>query len=150
MEGNDLSNAIPQKLCFVLDGFVVRISEDDQKAAEKARRKSRWKDLAALYEVDTMMVAHLWDLVWRSPYSFDLVTFESAHEDWYEAIIGRLDRSNVPYSTLLTYGEVDHFAQGLTFMPNIIRVFHNVQSWQFKFGHRGQYVDDPQVFKVHS
>ena len=148
MEGNDLSNEVQPKILFVLDGLVMRVPEDDEKRAEKARRKRRWKDLAALYEIDSMMVAHLWDLVWRSPYSHDLATFESAHQDWHDAVQSRLDRANVPYAQIYTYDDVDEFAQGLVFMPNIMRVYHNNESWRFKFGHVGEFIADPQVFQV--
>lgn len=148
MEGNDISNQRAQKLVFVFDGLVGRIPEEDEKLAEKLRRKGKWRQLSRVYGVDTKMGAHLWDIVWRSPYSFDVVSFESESEEWYEALESLLERANVPYSRLETYANPDEFAQQMVYAPNIVRVYHANPSWAFKFGPRGEAITDSTVFAL--
>lgn len=148
MEGNNISNEIAQKLIFVFEGLVARIPEDFDKKAKKSRKKGKWSDLARCYEIDSMMGAHLWDVVWRSPFSFDIVSFESDEEEWYEALERRLERANVPYSRLEVYASADEFAQMMAYSPNVLRVFHANPSWGFKFGNRGELVSDVQVFQL--
>lgn len=148
MEGGDISNERAQKLVFVFDGLIGRIPEEDEKTAAKLRRKGKWAQLARVYGIDTKMGAHLWDIIWRSPYSFDIVSFESADEGWYEALESALERANVPYSRLEVYDSPDEFAQHMVFAPNIVRVYHANPSWAFKFGPRGEVITDATVFAV--
>lgn len=148
MEGGDISNERAQKIVFVFDGLVGRIPEEDEKTAARLRRKRKWSHLARLYGVDTKMGAHLWDIVWRSPFSFDIVSFESGAEPWYEALESLLERANLPYSRLEVYDSADEFAQQMAYAPNIMRVYHSNPSWAFKFGNRGEVITDATVFEL--
>jgi hypothetical protein len=148
MEGNDISNEIARKLVFVFDDLIGHIPFEEKRAADKARKRKRWEALAGLYEIDTMMAAHLWDIVWRSPYSFDIVSFQTADELWREALTRRLERANVPYSRLEVYRDADEFAHTLAYSPYVIRVYFGTSEWGLKFGQRGEYVSDAQVFQL--
>jgi hypothetical protein len=148
MQGNDISNEVSQKLVFVFEGLVAKIPEEDEKRAAKYRRKGHWQMLSRIYAVDTMMAAHLWDIVWRSPFSFYVVSFETDDEAWYEALDRALGRANIPNSRLEVYPSVDDFARMIVYSPNILRVYHGNPSWFAKFGDRGELVGDAQVFQL--
>lgn len=148
MEGGDISNEVSQKLVFVFDGLVGAIPQEDERVAKKLRKRGKWSQLARVYEVDTRMGAHLWDIVWRSPFSFDVVSFETDDEAWFEALERLLARANVPHSRLEVYATPDEFAQHMVYAPNILRVFHAEPSWRFKFGNKGEYVADPITFEL--
>ena len=148
MEGNDISNQIAPKLVFVFDGLIGTIPEEDRKLADKLRRRGKWEQLARVYEVDTKMGAHLWDIVWRSQFSFDIVSFESDDERWYEALERLLNRANVPHSRLEVYADPNDFAQHMAYAPNILRVYHPRSDWMFKFGDRGEIITDATVFEL--
>lgn len=148
MEHNDISNERAQKLVFVFDGLVGRVPEEDERVAAKLRRRRKWDQLARVYEVDTKMGAHLWDITWRSPFSFDIVSFESAEEAWYEALERLLERANVPFSRLEVYDDPNDFAQHMVYAPNILRVYHSRPDWWAKFGDKGELLTDVTVFKL--
>ena len=148
MEGNDLSNEIAPKLVFVFDGLVGRVPDEDARLAEKYRKRRKWDLLARVYEVDTQMGAHLWDIVWRSRFSFDIVSFESADERWRDSLERLLDRANVPYSRLETYDDPNDFAQHMVYAPNILRVYHGRSDWWAKFGDKGDLIIDAAVFEL--
>lgn len=148
MERNDISNERAQKLVFVFDGLVGRVPEEDERVAVKLRRRRKWDQLARVYEVDTKMGAHLWDITWRSPFSFDIVSFESAEEAWYEALERLLERANVPFSRLEVYEDPNDFAQHMVYAPNILRVYHSRPDWWAKFGDKGELLTDVTVFKL--
>lgn len=148
MEHNDISNERAQKLVFVFDGLVGRVPEEDERVAAKLRRRRKWDQLARVYEVDTKMGAHLWDITWRSPFSFDIVSFESAEEAWYEALERLLERANVPFSRLEVYEDPNDFAQHMVYAPNILRVYHSRPDWWAKFGDKGELLTDVTVFKL--
>lgn len=148
MEHGDISNERAQKLVFVFDGLVGRVPEEDERVAAKLRRRQKWDQLARVYEVDTKMGAHLWDITWRSPFSFDIVSFESAEEAWYEALERLLERANVPFSRLEVYDDPNDFAQHMVYAPNILRVYHSRPDWWAKFGDKGELLTDVTVFKL--
>lgn len=148
MEHGDISNERAQKLVFVFDGLVGRVPEEDERVAAKLRRRRKWDQLARVYEVDTKMGAHLWDITWRSPFSFDIVSFESAEEAWYEALERLLERANVPFSRLEVYDDPNDFAQHMVYAPNILRVYHSRPDWWAKFGDKGELLTDVTVFKL--
>lgn len=148
MERGDISNQRAPKLVFVFDGLVGVIPAEDERVAKKLRRRGKWEQLARVYEVDTQMGAHLWDIVWRSPFSFDIVSFESAEEAWYEALERLLERANVPLSRLEVYDDPNDFAQHMVYAPNILRVYHGRSDWWAKFGDKGQLITDATVFEL--
>ncbi|MFN2347137.1 MAG: hypothetical protein ABR616_15670 [Dermatophilaceae bacterium] len=148
IEKGDISNSIAPKLVFIFDGLVGRIPQDEERVAARLRKRGKWDQLARVYEVDTKMGAHLWDIIWRSPFSFDIVSFETDDEKWYDALERLLNRANVPHSRLEIYADPNDFAQHMAYAPNILRVFHGNPSWNFKFGDRGQYVSDATVFEL--
>ena len=148
MQDGDISNERAAKLVFVFDGLVGVIPEDEAKVAERLRKRGKWEQLARVYEVDTKMGAHLWDIVWRSPFSFDIVSFETDDEHWYEALERLLERANVPYSRLEVYDDPNDFAQHMVYSPNILRVYHARSDWWAKFGDKGEMVPDATVFKL--
>ena len=127
---------------------MTRVEKDDRQRAAKYLRKGAWRKAVALHEIDAMMVAHLWDIVWRSPYSFDLVTVSSDDPGWVEVLEQKFERANVPFSTLHAFPSADALAQHIAFMPNILRLYHANESWGFKFGHIGEFVSDAQIFQV--
>jgi hypothetical protein len=148
MLNNDISNEIAPKIVVVIDGLVARVPEDKERLAQKFRRRSRWEKLAGVYDFDTLMVAHLWDIVQRSPWSHDLVSFESSSDGWYEALERRLDRFNVPFSRLECMDSADEYGRILAFRPEVKRVFFSNPDWVFHFGGRGSHVGDVNVFSV--
>lgn len=145
---NDISNEIAPKLVVVVDGLVGRVPMDDEPVAVKFRRRGRWRKLAGLYVFDTLMVAHLWDIVQRSPWSHDLVSLESSSDEWYEALGARLDRFNVPYSRLECHDSAEAYARILAYRPEVKQVFYANPDWVFHFGSRGSHVSDVNVFSV--
>lgn len=148
MERGNLSNERAPKLVFVFDGLVGRIPEDEEKVAARLRKRGKWDQLARVYEVDTKMGAHLWDITWRSPFSFDIVSFETDAEQWYEALERLLERANVPFSRLEVYADPNDFAQHMVYAPNILRVYHSNPSWWAKFGDKGEVITDATVFEI--
>lgn len=148
MQDGDLSNDIAPKLFFVVEGLITRVSPDHEKAAAKARKRQRYHDLATVSDLDTMMIAHLWDIMWRTPFNFEFITVESSSEAWLAVLEKKLDRYNVPYSGLMGFDSPDHLARHIVFMPNILRMYHGHADWGFKFGRLGEYVSDAQTFQV--
>ncbi len=146
MEKGDLSNRVAVSLLFVFDGLIGQVV-GDRDGAEEAfwRRLKRWDRAARTWTINTLMVTHLWDLVWRSPFKIDLATF--LEEPYAEAMERRLDKMSVPFGDFLVTTP-DELAQRLAYMPHVSRVYHGNPDWVFKFGRRGELVTDPKVFKV--
>lgn len=148
MQGNDISNEVAPKLFFIVEDLIATISEEHQRTAEKAIRRSQWKKLASCYDFDGKMIAHLWDLIWRTNYSFSLITLASSSEEWFESLEARLDRFNVPYSGLMGFKNVEELARHVVYIPNALRIYHGNEDWRFTFGHLGEYVSDATTFQV--
>ena len=148
MQGNDLSNDLIPKLSFVVEGLIARVPEEDTKKAERALRRGKWTELAEMYVFDGKMVAHLWDMIWRTPYNFSLITVAAKQETWAVALERRFDRYNIPCPSLLAFESADALAAHLAFMPNLLRVYHGREDWRFKFGHAGEFVSDVNVFEA--
>lgn len=148
MKDGDISNEIAPKFFFIIEGLVTRISEENTKKAERARRREKWADLISVTDIDTMMTAHLWDIYWRTPYDCEFISVTSGNEAWLERLEKRFDRFNVPYSGLMGFEDEDALARHVVFMPNILRLYHGHPDWRFKFGQVGEYIGDPQVFQV--
>lgn len=148
MLGNDISNEVAPKLFFVAEELLLHLDAAEDRRAARLLKREKWKSLADLYAFDGMLIAHLWDLLWRTPFSFTLVSVTSGSEAWLEALERRLDRFNVPYSGLMGFDGVDAFAQHIVFMPNVLRIYHGRDDWTFKFGTLGEYVSDVATFQV--
>lgn len=139
----DISNEIAPKLFFIIEDLLVTFERPDR--VERRVRRKDWDRLARETQIDGQLVAHLWDLVWRTPYSHELITLTSDHEDWLDALQMRFERFNVPHSGLLGFDGPDRLAQNLVFMPNVLRLYHGREEWRFRFGPLGELVSDFRV-----
>lgn len=146
MQHGDLSNEIAPKLFFVIEDLLIHF-EAPEKVDRRVRRRD-WKRLARETQIDGKLVAHLWDLVWRTPYSHELITVTSDHEDWLDALQTRFERFNVPHSGLMGFDGPDRLAQNLVFMPNVLRIYHGREDWRFRFGPLADFLSDTTVFSL--
>lgn len=144
MQGNDLSNEPVPRLLFVFEGLIGNLP-DKRKAQESfAVKTHRWEKAVRYWDIDSRMVAHMWDIVWRHRFSFDVVTFKP--EPFAEALTQRFEQMRLPVSWVQAYESSDALSRELPYMPDVYRVFDGEASRQFHWGSKGHIVADPMIF----
>lgn len=148
MLGNDISNEIAPRFMFQWEGLLARYIEPegyDRLVHTLGRRNGKIAYQINQYEFDGKMVAHLWDIQWRSRYSIDIVSFlDPLAED---AIQKRLDDARIPYANLIMTTP-DRLARELAYMPHIFAVYFADPKLSLTFGGRGRHVADTTVFQL--
>lgn len=146
MEKGDIANDVAGRLLFVFEG-LIGVLPDNQELTERFYRRVRaWKRAAALWEIDSRMLAHLWDIVWRSRFPLDVVTF--LPEPYAGEMKLRLDNLQVPYGHFQVYESAHVLGRRLAHMPYVQRVYYGLPGLTFVFGSKGELVTDPGVFRL--
>ena len=87
----------------------------------------------------------VWDLVWRTDFRFDVVTFLGPR--MAEAIEERMKRESLPFSNCFSE-TTDSLAKRLAFMPDVKYVVHNDPDRLLAYGNRGLLVTDPGALNL--
>lgn len=148
MLDNDISNEISPRFMFQWEGLIARYVEPDpyRKILHSWPRKAGKATYQInQFEFDGRMVAHLWDIQWRSRYSIDIVSFLG---DWAEEPIKRrLDDAHIPYANFIMTTP-ERLARELAYMPHIYAVYFGDPNLALTFGGRGRHVPDATVFRL--
>lgn len=157
MLGNDISNEMTPRFIFQWETLLARHVPRDPEArafpfsgrrmGKEARLQREMQRYIDEFEFDSRMVAHIWDLQWRSKYSLDIITFLGDGEV-KEMIRRRLDDASLPYANLLARPP-EFFARELASMPHIYKIYFGDPALALYFGSRGEYVPDPTVFRIY-
>lgn len=148
MLDNDISNEISPRFMFQWEGLIARYVEPetyDRVIHTWGRRNGKATYYINQFEFDGRMVAHLWDIQWRSRYSLDIVSFLG--EDFAGPIERRLDEAHIPYANFIMTTP-ERLSRELAYMPHIYAVYFGDPSLALTFGGRGRHVPDPTVFRL--
>ncbi len=148
MLDNDISNEIAPRFMFQWEGLIARWVEPDpyRKVIHSWGRQAGKATFAVnQFEFDGIMVAHLWDIQWRSHFSIDIVSF--LPETYGPAIEKRLDDARIPFANFLM-STPERLSREIAYMPHIRAIYFGDPSLALTFGGRGQHVPDPRVFRL--
>lgn len=141
MEHGDISNELPPRMLFVFEGLVAYCDQPRQEQASVKLR--RWKRAANLWEYDSLILKHLWDLQFRRNFRLDCITFKG--EPFGEALQEKFDRDYVPFSNVYAMNEAQ-LQRRLASMIDVVRVFDPIPIRALAWGRKGEYVNSAQPF----
>ena len=140
MQGGDLSNELPPRFVFVLEGLIASVPAKQVRAQRLDLKLHRWKHAVDRLEWNTYALSTMWNTVWRLGIRFDVATFTSTEEGWLTALRDRLDLENVPVSTVHAYKTPQELALKLAYLPDVRAVFDAAPERALVYGNRGRSV----------
>lgn len=148
MQKGDISNSIVPRMLIVFEGFLGQLNTPKDKAAlAVAMRLHKWKSAVNCFELNGLVVQHIWDAVWRKNYTIDVVTFYG--QGFGEALEIRLENEDLPVGSVhaTTPGLL---AREVVYRPNVLAVYDPDPSHVFTYGSKGRVVsaDAPNLFGV--
>jgi hypothetical protein len=144
VEKGDISSAVPGRFLFTFEGLIGVYPHVWSATEEKAAlRLHQWRRAVSCWDIHEMMLAHIYDITWRSGYRLDVVTFRP--DGFAEALERRFDREGIPVNGFVSYKSPDVLAQRLARMPDVMSVFFADPSFEFKFGGKGRMVRNAGV-----
>lgn len=138
MQGGDLSNELPPRFVFVLEGLVASVPKKQEPRFKLALRMHRWTRAVDCLEWNTYALSTMWNTVWRHGVRFDVATYTSTEAGWLDALRDRLDQENVPVSTVHAYSTPQELALKLAYLPDVRTVFDADPSRALVYGNRGR------------
>jgi len=138
MQGGDLSNELPPRFVFVLEGLVATVPASAVRRQRLHLRLHRWEKAVDLLEWNTYALSTMWNTVWRLGVRFDVATYTSTEQGWLEALRDRLDQENVPVSTVHAYSSPQELALKLAYLPDVRAVFDAAPERALVYGNRGR------------
>lgn len=136
MKGNDLDNLVVPRDVVVWEGLLGLLPDPKVAAQEeKFRRKGKWKQAVACYEVNEMLARKVWDLVWRFSFELDLLTYHG-HQFAVE-LEERMDNEGMPFRRVWSE-QPNILARRLSLQPDIRTVYDPDPAHQFTYGSKGR------------
>lgn len=137
MYKGDITNVTQAKLLFVFEGLLGHPPEK----LRHRRDPDRWS-------IDGRMIAHLWDLHWRTPYGLDVVTFEG--KSFATAMEERFNRDHIPYGQFLYADDHENLRdviQGMNANPYVY-IHHAEEDLAGFYGPFDGFVHSPDTFDI--
>lgn len=145
MQGNDLSNIIVPRLVVVWEN-LVGLSPDKRTDAKisRALKRKRWQQAVDLFEVNDVLVRHIWDITMRQSYEFEAVTW--LPEQTVEPIEAWLDRHDIPIRRVWN-STPGVLSRSLAYKPAVALVYTPDPEHRFTFGSKGRVISpsDPHL-----
>lgn len=138
MKGNDLGNLVVPRDVLVFEGLLGLLPDSKIEAAEaKMRKKRKWDQAVACYEMNEMLARKIWDLVWRFSIEIELLTYLGW--DFAHALEARMERENMPFRRVW-HEEPNLLARRIATMPDIRTIYHANPSHRFLYGGKGRVI----------
>lgn len=136
MQGNDLGNYVVPRDILVWEGLLGLLPDVKTQAVEaKYRRRKKWKQAVACYEINELLARKVWDLSWRYNIRTDLITHLG--HDFGEALKERIDVEGLPFQAV--WAETPHqLERRLATMVDIRTIYHPDTNRQFAYGGKGR------------
>lgn len=141
MKGNDLANRPVPKDVLVFEGLLGVLPSDRIARVEaKFRRKGKWDQAVACYEINELLARKIMDLTWRQTGAFiDLELITYLGYEFAVALGHRMDREGMPFSDVW-YEDPNILARALSYRPDIRAVYDPDPEHQFRFGGKGRHL----------
>lgn len=136
MRGNDLGNKVVPRDVLVWEGLLGLLPDKKIEATEaKFRRKGKWHEAVACYEVNELLARKVWDLVWRFDFELDLLTYHGV--SFAQALQERMDNENMPFRRVWSE-QPNILARSLAIQPDIRTIYDPDPNHQFTYGSKGR------------
>jgi hypothetical protein len=138
MRGNDLANVVVPRDVLVFEGLLGLLPDVRTRAVEaKFRKRGKWKQAVACYEINELLARKVWDLTWRFSFEVDLLTYLGY--EFAEALAARMDREAMPFHRVY-HEKPELLARTLAIQPDIRNVYDPDPGHQFSFGSKGRII----------
>jgi hypothetical protein len=129
MQGNDISNSLPQRLIVIAD-VIVDVYEDEKKVLGFVPVKKKRK------EYNRMVLSHLYMVSLKRGYTMELVSFTHSEDEMVELML-YLDKVGTnPFRYGTSYKSVDKLVAELPYRPEVIGVI-DIPSRLLRYGRWG-------------
>jgi hypothetical protein len=120
----------------VWEGLLGLLPDAKVAAVEaKFRRRKKWKQAVACYEINELLARKIWDLSWRINIRTDLITHLGF--DFGEALKERIDVEGLPFQAV--WAETpEQLERRLATMVDIRTIYHPFTDRQFAYGGKGR------------
>lgn len=139
MKGNDLSNRVVPRDVVVWEGLVGLLPDPKVQGIEaKYRKRKRWDEAVACYEVNELLARKIWDITWRGYLQLDLITYLG--NDFALSLEARMERENMPFSRVWAT-EPNILARSIVLQPDIRTIYDANPHHQFTYGGKGRILE---------
>jgi hypothetical protein len=136
VKGNDLANLVVPRDVLVWEGLLGLLPDPRTKVQEaKFRKRKRWAEAVACYQVHELLARKIWDLVWRYSLEIDLLTYHG--HDFAKALEERMDAESMPVRRVFSE-DPNVFARSLAYQPDVRTVYDPDPAHQFLYGGKGR------------
>lgn len=140
MRNGDLSNRAVPRVVIVFENAIGYLPEGRRAEWRKLARKGRWDDVAALFDLDQLMLRKVNDLARRFDVHVDVVTY-CGPEEFARALERVFDRENV-LVRIVTATTPERLARRTSYEPDIVSIFDGNQAHSLVYGPKGVYLTD--------
>lgn len=140
MKGNDLANTAVPRVVVIFENGLGYLPDDRRVKWRKLARAGRWDDVAALFELDQIMLRKITWLTYHRSMTIDVATFCGPAE-FARALERLLDRENVPVR-IVTATTPERLARRTSYESDIVAIYDGNPGHVFVYGPKGVYLDD--------
>lgn len=138
MKGNDLDNRQVPRDVLVWEGLLGLIPDPRiQEQEAKFRKREKWEQAVACYEMNELLARRIWDLVMRFSIEMELLTYLGI--EFREALAERMEREGMPFNRVWS-DKPNLLARRIATMPDIRNIYDPDPNHQFLYGHRGRII----------
>lgn len=138
MKGNDLGNVVVPRDVLVFEGLLGLLPDEKiARQEEKFRRRKKWEDAVACYEINELLARKIWQVTWDYNLQVDLVTHIG--REFATALEHRMEVESMPFRAVW-YENPNVLARGLAVQPDIRTVYTANENHQFTFGKKGRII----------
>ena len=121
MQNGNLANRAVPRLVIVWENGIGYLPDDRRAEWRKLSRAGKWDDVAALFELDSLMLRKITWLSFHKAMTIDVVTF--CGPDAFARALERLfDREHVPVSIVQSTNP-ERLARRTSFEPDIAAIY---------------------------
>jgi hypothetical protein len=129
MQGNDISNSLPQRVIVTAD-VIVDVYEDQQKVLGFIPVKKKRK------EYNRMVLSHLYMTSLKRGITMELVSFKHSDDEMTELMLHLDSVGTNPFRYGTSYKSVDMLVKELPYRPEVIGVI-DIPSRLLRYGRWG-------------
>lgn len=136
MRGNDLSSRVLPRDVLVWEGLLGLLPDVKIRAQEaRYRKKEKWAEAVACYEINELLARKVWDLVGRLTMELELLTYHGP--EFAGALESRIEREALPFSRVWSE-QPNRLDRSLALQMDIRTIYHADAEHRFLYGGKGR------------
>jgi hypothetical protein len=138
MKNGDISNIVQPRILLVFEGSLGFINTERMRIFNEYATHGDWFEAWSQFQLDTMMMRKLWDVVQRQHININVVTFIGADEAdaAREGLQELMDEHHLPVSDVIVT-TAERLAREIAFMPDVARIYDGNADTAMMYGRRG-------------